>query len=73
MKPEQTIVVEWMQRQLEKHKWSAVEWARAAQISPTTITRAMQPDYNSVTTIVVLDKLARAAGTESVLEFLART
>lgn len=73
MKPEQVVIADWMQRQLDRKGWSAVEWARCANIAPTSITRAMSHDYNSVTTLPVLEKLARAAEVESVLDFLART
>lgn len=73
MKAEQAIVAEWMQRQMKRTGWTSVEWARRAKISASTVTRATHSDYNSITTLATLDKLARAAGAESVLEFLART
>lgn len=70
MKDEQKQIVAWMRRVLALREWSAEEWARRAEVSPTTITRGMQASYNGVTGIPVLHKLARAAGVASPLDGL---
>ena len=70
MKSEQKIVVAWMKWVLCRRKWSAEEWARRAEISPTTVTRAMRPSYDGVTSLPILDKLARVANLPSPLEVL---
>lgn len=71
VQPEQQIIVEWMARQLRRMRIRPQAWAERAGVYPTTITRAMKPDYTSVTAIPTLDALARAAQVPSVLDFLA--
>lgn len=70
MKPEQKIVVAWMKRIMGLRDWSAEQWSRRAGISPTTLTRAMRPSYDGVTSLPVLHKLAQAADTDSPLDLL---
>ena len=70
MQPEQQIIVDWMARQLRRMGIRPQAWAERAGVYPTTITRAMKPDYTSVTAIPTLDALARAAHVPSVLDFL---
>jgi hypothetical protein len=70
MKGEQLVIVRWMQAQLQRLGWTAQLWATRARVSPTTLTRSMQPAYDNVTSIPTLDALARAAGLPSVLDFL---
>ena len=70
MKPEQEIVVYWLQRMMTKHDISAQQWARRADISPTTLTRAMHEEYNGVTSLPVLHRLATAIGEPSPLDAL---
>jgi hypothetical protein len=70
MQPEQQIIVDWMARQLRRMGIRPQAWAERAGVYPTTITRAMKPDYTSVTAIPTLVALARAAQVPSVLDFL---
>lgn len=71
MKPEQIIIVQWMQAQLDRMRIAPSAWARRAGFSPTTITRAMTPDYGSITSIPTLVELANAAQVPTCLDFLA--
>ena len=70
MKPEQEIVVCWMKRMMTNHDISAQQWAQRAEIAPTTLTRAMHEDYNGVTSLPVLHRLAKAIGESSPLDAL---
>lgn len=70
MRAEQQIVTKWMLSQLDRLQWKPEKWAREAGLSPTTVTRAMAPAYNSVSSVPTLHELARAAGVQSVLDFL---
>lgn len=70
MKPEQKIIAAWMLRIMEQNNWSAKDWADRAQISPTTVSRAVKEDYQSVTSVSNLVRLAEAAGKPSILDFL---
>ena len=70
MKSEQGVIVAWMRAQANRLKESPTAWARRAGLNPTTVTRALGPDYPSVTSVPTLDALARAAGVPSVLQFL---
>ncbi len=49
---------------------NAAAWAKAASISPTTITRGMSSDAKSTVKIENLHLLAEAVGTRSVVDFL---
>jgi hypothetical protein len=72
MQPEQKIIARWMSAIREKHGWSFAAWAEKARIgSATTLTRAMKPDYESITSVKTLHQLAEAAGERSILDFLA--
>jgi hypothetical protein len=66
----QGVVIRWMARQLERLQWSAERWAKEADLSPTTVTRAMSKSYNSVSSVPTLHALARAAGVPSILDFM---
>jgi hypothetical protein len=52
----------WLNDVLASKQWSAREWAIRAGVSPTTVTRALAPDYEFVTSSRTLTKLADAAG-----------
>lgn len=72
MQPEQKIIAEWLTRMREHLGWTWKRWADAAEIgAPTTLSRAVKDDYESITGIQTLHGLARAAGVPSVLDFLA--
>lgn len=66
----QTVVVRWMDRQLARLDWRPERWAREAGLAPTTVTRAMSDNYNSVSSVPTLHALARAGGIPSVIDFL---
>lgn len=71
MQPEQKIIAAWMERTRERLGWSYADWAKRAGIkAATTVTRAVKPDYESITTVRTLDLLAKAAGEPSVLDQL---
>jgi transcriptional regulator with XRE-family HTH domain len=70
MQPEQKIIADWMRRQLTRKGWTAEEWARRAGVSTSTVSRAQSVDYPSVTAVLTLDKLARAAGVPSILSYI---
>jgi hypothetical protein len=72
VQPEQQIIADWIKRTLQRNNWTAADWAKATGtgMAPTTITRAVDPDYASVTGTKTLHALARAAGVPSVLDFL---
>jgi hypothetical protein len=70
MQPEQKIIAEWMARQLADKGWTGDEWAKRAGVSPSTVTRAQSDTYPSVTAVLTLDKLAKAAGVPSILSYL---
>lgn len=70
VRAEQRIIAEWMRRQLDRLGWSGKEWAEKAGVNPSTVTRAMEDDYKSVTSMPTIDALARAAGTVSPLAFM---
>lgn len=71
MQPEQRIIANWIERTGKARGWSGEEWADRAHVSTSTVTRAVKDNYHSVTTVLTLDKLARAAGVPSVLDWLA--
>lgn len=70
MRGEQRVVVGWMRRQLDRLHWKPERWAHEAGLAPTTVTRAMADNYNSVSSVTTLHALARAAGCPSILDFL---
>lgn len=70
MQPEQKIIADWMGRQLKRKGWTGEEWAQRANVSTSTVTRAQQETYPSVTSVLTLDKLASAAGVPSILSYL---
>lgn len=70
MQPEQKIIADWMRRQRERKGWTSEEWARRACVSTSTVSRAQSDDYPSVTAVLTLDKLAKAAGVPSILAYL---
>jgi hypothetical protein len=71
MRPEQRIVVKWMRCQLDRLEWVPERWANEAGLAPTTVTRAMSKNYDSVSSVTTLNALARAAGIPSIVDFLA--
>lgn len=70
MRAEQRIIVNWMRRQLERLQWKPEKWAKEAHLAPTTVTRAMADNYDSVSSVPTLHALARAANVPSLLDFL---
>lgn len=53
----------WLRATLNAHPELTVKgWARDAKVSPSTIHRALKPDYEFVTSSTTLSKLATAAG-----------
>jgi len=56
------LIRKWMNGILSSKDWSAREWAIRAKVSPTTITRALDPDYKFITSSRTINKLADAAG-----------
>lgn len=54
---------EWLRSTLDSHpELTVAAWAKAAKIAPSTIHRALKPDYQFVTSSKTLTKLAAAAG-----------
>lgn len=68
---EQRIIADWMRRILARKGWTGKEWAERAGVNPSTVTRAMADEYESVTSIPTIDALARTAGVPSPLDALA--
>nr|WP_293854386.1 hypothetical protein [Sphingomonas sp. SCN 67-18] len=72
MRDEQKIIAAWIERMRVKHGVNFREWAERAELgADTTISRAVKPDYTSVTTIPTIDALARALGEPSILEYFS--
>ncbi|KQN09805.1 hypothetical protein ASE85_02370 [Sphingobium sp. Leaf26] len=71
MLPEQRIIASWMRRIMDQKGWTPQTWANQAGFAATNVTRAIKEDYESITTVRTLDKLAKAAGVPSVLDFLS--
>lgn len=73
MKPEQKIIARWMEFQRDR---LATTWDALAKkmdgVNPTTLSRAVKPDYESVSSVTTLHKMARVVGVPSVLDFLER-
>lgn len=59
-----------MKAYLARSGKTASEWSASAGLHKTTVSRAMKDDFNSVTSIPTLHRLASAAGIPSVLDFL---
>lgn len=71
VQPEQRIIAKWIERTADRLGWSYAHWADRAKIgAATTITRALKPDYESVTSVKTLHALAKAAGERSILDVL---
>lgn len=49
---------------------SGAEWAKAAGFAPSTVTRATADDYSSVTSLITIHGLARAADVPSPLDMM---
>ena len=62
MKDEQKAIVAWMRQVMDDKGWNPETWAAQAEISPTSITRAMKPDFPYVTKRQTIVSLADAAG-----------
>jgi len=71
VRDEQRIIAEWMRRCLKRKGWTGKQWAEKAGVNPSTVTRAMEDDYASVTSVPTIDALAKAAGATSPLDVLA--
>lgn len=72
MQPEQVVIADWIKRTQARLDLSYSKWATAAGLgAATTVTRAIDPEYGSITSIKTLNILAKAAGVPSVLDFLA--
>ena len=70
MQAEQKIIADWMARVQARKGWTGEEWARRAGVSTSTVTRAQSDSYPSVTAVLTLDRLARAAQSPSILDYL---
>lgn len=63
----------WMREVLDRHEWSAAEWAHRAGTTPTNITRVLDPSSTIIPSAVVLSRLAKVAGTQpNLLAFVRR-
>lgn len=54
----------WMRQVLEEKQWTAADWAKIAQTSPTNITRVLSPTSEIVPSAATIAKLASAAGSQ---------
>lgn len=70
MQGPQEVIAHWMAQYLRRSGVPASDWATAAKLHKSTVSRAMKENYESVTSINTLDALAKAAGMPSVLDFL---
>lgn len=70
MRGEQRVIVAWMRHHMERLGWNPEKWAKEAHLAPTTVSRALAENYESVSSVPTLHALARAAGSPSVLDFL---
>jgi transcriptional regulator with XRE-family HTH domain len=74
VKPEQRAIASWLERTRVAANMTWAQLARAAKLgAATTLTRAVQDDYDSVTKIETLHAVATAAGVPSVLDYFAGT
>lgn len=62
VKEQQKIIVSWMEDVIKRTGLAPEAWAKAAGIAPTTITRAMKPEYKFITKQQTLQALADAVG-----------
>ena len=64
MREEQEPIAAWIKSTLEAKGWTAYRWAKetGGKVNVTTISRAMSPDYPSVTSSTTIHHLADAAG-----------
>lgn len=71
MRPEQRIIANWIERIRSARGWSFEELARKAGFKhASTISRAVDPKFGSISRIDTLHQIARGAGIPSVLDFL---
>lgn len=52
---------DWLNATLAEKGWTARQWALEAKVSPSTVQRALKPNYEFVTSSKTIDALARAA------------
>lgn len=55
---------EWLMQTAEARGWSYALWANKARVAPSTVQRAVKPDYEFITSSRTLAKLADAAGVD---------
>lgn len=70
MRDEQKIIAAWMQQQMARHDLSPEKWARRAELSSTTVSRAVQKSYTGVSSVPTLVKLAESIDEPTILDFL---
>lgn len=71
MRDEQKVIAGWIERVRAAKGWSFERWAKEAGLThASTISRAVKPDFDSLTRVDTLHQLARGAGMPSVLDFL---
>lgn len=70
MHPEQKIIAAWVQGIMDRKGWNIAELAKAANVDATTIGRARDPDFKSITSIKTVEAISKGAGEGSVLETL---
>lgn len=59
--PDAERIRQWMRQVMREKALTSAAWARMAKINRSTINRAINPDYQYITSTVTLSKLARAA------------
>lgn len=64
MRKEQEAIAAWMRQVMQDKGLKPTTWARKAGLGGDTVTRALKPGYQYVTTTTTLAKLAEAAGVE---------
>lgn len=62
MRNRQNAIVEWMQSVIDRRRISATAWATKAKLGKDTVTRAMRPGYEHVTSTTTIAKLAECLG-----------
>lgn len=58
----QATVTDWLLAMIEKHSLTPSGWSLQAGLGKNTVSRALSPDYENVTTVKTLSKLAGALG-----------